>query len=114
MPLRLRTHLAVARILPDVVAANDGLAVERRGEDRRRTRKWEVRKRLARRARQGVEAVGLAAFVRRVEEEGTELRAGQRGGLVGDELDQPLFVELRRERAADPIERLVDGAVVGE
>src|SRR5262245_50422330 len=67
--------LAVARVLEDVVGANDRRTVKGRTEQRRRTRMAELRERLTRRTRERVEREHIALRITHGVEEGTELRA---------------------------------------
>ena len=62
--------------------------------------------RLARRAGERVEHIGLAGVVDHVVEEGAELRARELGRGVGDRLHGRLEVELGGERLADAVQRL--------
>ena len=70
------------------------------------------RKRLARRAGQGVEQIGVAVVVGGVVEERAKLRAAQLRGGIGYRLDQGLKVELGRENAAGLVEQLKDAAFI--
>src|SRR5262249_33093428 len=101
-----RGVLAVARILGDVVDAHRSFAGESRREHLGVAWHAELRERLARRAAERVEEVGLAGLVRHVVEERAELRSRELGRRAGPRLHRLLEVELRGERLADAVQRL--------
>ena len=93
-----RTALAVARVLGDVVEADNRLAREGRREHFRVARHLEGRGPFLRRA-------GYGAFARRVPvvvEKRTEGRAGEFGCRVGHDLDRALQVQLGSDLLAHP------------
>ena len=74
----VRSHPAVARVREDVVAANGRVAPEGGTEERGRARVPEMLERLARRAGERVEHVGVAVGVDGVVEKRAEARTAER------------------------------------
>ena len=95
---------AVARVGGDVVAADHAGALEGRVEDGGVARHREALERGPRDAGDRVEHVRLAARVEHVVEERPELRARQRGALLGDALDDVLELALGHQRGRDPVQ----------
>ena len=98
----MRFRVPVGRIPRDVVRANNALTVEGRGEHLRVAGHRELRERLARNARDGVEHVALTGLVLHVVEERAELGSGELHARVRHTLDKPLEIVLRRRGGQGP------------
>ena len=99
----VRRILAVARILGDVVGADNALASKGRSENLRGARHAEALELRPICAGKRVEHVARAFLVEHIVEERTELCARQFDASVGHHLDDPLEVELGCDGSPRPI-----------
>src|SRR4030095_13433412 len=110
----VRSHQPITRISRHIRASYRGLASKRRSKQCGRPRPSEALKRLAWRARQGVELERVAVLVCRVEKERTELGAGKLSPNVRDGLQQRVEVERGREQSAGLVQQLQQPGLVAK
>jgi hypothetical protein len=98
--------VTIARVLGDIVRADDPGAFEGRGKDLCVARHRKFGERFERHARQRIEHVAFAGGIQDIVEEGAELRTGELDARVGDDLDQLVKIGFERQRRSGTVENL--------
>ncbi len=110
----MRRVFSEARILADVIGADDAFAVEGGCEDLGRARHRKSVEGFAWHAREGVEHVGIAFFIDQIVEKGAELSAGDLSAGIGDDLHDLGKIEFGGERRGHFVQLLGDGVFLAQ